>query len=335
MFKIDTDFTEKIINDRFSLFYVQNGKSKNSFTQDVIIGLSSIPKRLSPKYFYDANGSDLFEKICLTPEYYVTRTESAILKEHSDKISAANDNKKLIVELGSGSSVKTRYILNSFIRQQGSVTYVPVDVSEILVESGNALLNDFEGLNVKGIIGEYEESLHIISENFPQPKIIVFLGSSIGNFDLPHAEEFLKVISSCMNSGDSLLIGFDLVKDVNILNSAYNDSGGVTAEFNLNLLKRINLEFSADININNFEHHAFFNPTESRIEMHLVSKIDQSINLNGSGVINFKKGETIHTENSYKFTDEMIMEMIEKSGLRLTNKWNDGNNWFGLYLMSK
>lgn len=331
----ESDFTENIINDRFSLFYAQNVKSKKSFEDDVIYGLNSNPKSLQPKYFYDAKGSELFEKICLTPEYYVTRTEAAILKEHSDDISAANDNKKIIVELGSGSSVKTRYILNSFIRQQGSVTYVPVDVSEILVESGNALLNDFEGLNVKGIIGEYEESLHIISENFPQPKIIVFLGSSIGNFDLPHAQEFLKMISETMNQGDSLLIGFDMVKDINILNAAYNDKDGVTAEFNLNLLRRIKNEFKADMDISNFEHNAFFNTIESRIEMHLVSKCDQSIKLNSSSTVNFKKGETIHTENSYKFTDEMIMEMIEKSGLRLSNKWNDNRNWFGLYLIQK
>ena len=163
----------------------------------------------------------------------------------------------------------------------------------------------------------------------------MFLGSSIGNFDLPHAEDFLKKISDCMNKGDTLLIGFDLVKDEEILNAAYNDSEGVTAEFNLNLIKRINKEFNSEIEIDNFEHTAFFNPAKSRIEMHLISKCDQSFSLNGSGEISFKKNETIHTENSYKFTGEMINGLAESAGLSIENSWKDKNNYFELCLMGK
>lgn len=328
-------YEKEHINDRFNLYHSSGNDKVSVFAEDVISGLKAKPKSLSPKYFYDGNGSELFEKICKTPEYYVTRTESSILKDHACEIAAANSGKNLIVELGSGSSIKTRYILNAFIKNGSPVTYVPIDVSEILIQSGNELLKDFEGLFVNGIIGEYEQALEIVSEVFPEPKMFIFLGSSIGNFDLPHAEEFLKKVSGSMNKGDSLLIGFDLVKDINILNAAYNDNEGVTAEFNLNLIRRINKELNSGIDINNFEHNAFFNPGKSRIEMHLISKCDQSFSLNGSGVISFKKNETIHTENSYKFTDEMIKELAYEAGLNITNSWKDKNNYFELCLMNK
>ncbi len=328
-------YTENKINDRFTLYSVQNGNEKNTFARDVIDGLQANPKTLPPKYFYDIRGSILFDKICLTPEYYLTRTEAAILKEHSDEVANSNSEKKLIVELGSGSSIKTRYILSSFIKQSSPITYVPIDVSEILVQSGKELLDDFEGLMVKGIIGEYEESIAAASEIFHEAKLIVFLGSSIGNFDLLHAEDFLRKLSSNMKQNDSLLIGFDLVKDINVLNDAYNDNEGITAEFNLNILKRIKYEFNAELEPENFEHKAFFNKEKSRIEMHLVSKCDQSFSLNGSGLITFKENETIHTENSYKFTDEMIKDLAISAGLKINNVWKDPQNYFGLCLMCK
>ena len=315
---MQAEYEKEHINDRFSLYHAGGNENVSAFADDVIAGLKAKPKNLSPKYFYDDNGSELFERICETPE-----------------IAAANKGKNLIIELGSGSSIKTRYLLNAFIKNVSPVTYVPIDVSEILIQSGNALLNDFEGLYVNGIIGEYEQALEIVSEIYPRPKLFVFLGSSIGNFDLPHAEEFMKKISASMNTGDSLLIGFDLVKDEGILNAAYNDNDGVTAEFNLNLINRINREFNSEIDINNFEHTAFFNPAKSRIEMHLISRCDQSFSLNGSGEISFRKNETIHTENSYKFTDDMIKELAQASGLSITNSWKDKNNYFELCLMTR
>jgi dimethylhistidine N-methyltransferase len=328
-------YSKKNINDRFTLYTVENGNTKKTFAQDVIEGLTSVPKMLQPKYFYDNAGSELFEKICKTPEYYVTRTEASILKEHSSSIASSNAGKMLIVELGSGSSVKTRYILSAFIKQSSHINYVPIDVSEILIQSGNDLLRDFEGLSVTGIIGEYEESIAAVSEIFTEPKLIIFLGSSIGNFDLPHAEEFLGKLSASMRKGDSLLIGFDLVKNIDILNAAYNDREGVTAEFNLNLLRRINKEFNSDIAEDNFEHKAFFNPVKSRVEMHLFSKCNQSFKLNGSGEIRFSKGDSIHTENSYKFTGEMIRGLASSAGLTISESWKDENNYFELCLMNK
>lgn len=306
-----------------------------TFLDAVASGFSSVQKSIPPKYFYDEKGSQLFERICSTPEYYVTRTESAILKDFAAEIAELNTDKKTIIELGSGSSVKTRYILKAFLRSSGNITYMPVDVSGIMVESSKLLLNDFEGLVIKGISGEYLDALEIVDKTVTEPKLIIFLGSSIGNFDLPHAEEFLKKISSVMKPNDSLLIGFDLVKDIKILNAAYNDKEGVTAEFNLNLLRRINNKLNADIDIANFEHKAFFNPEESRIEMHLVSKCDQTFSLNGTDLICLKENETIHTENSYKFTDEMIKDLARSADLKINNVWKDSRNYFGLSLMRK
>jgi L-histidine Nalpha-methyltransferase len=332
---MSADYTEKILNDRFSIFNLDGFKNISSFADDAYNGLTSDPKTLPPKYFYDIKGSELFEKICLTPEYYVTRTEASILKKYSSEIAAGNRDKKVIVELGSGSSIKTRYIIDAFIRQNGPVTYVPIDVSEILIESGNSLLNDFEGLSVNGILGEYEESIEAAGKIFDEPKLIVFLGSSIGNFDLPHAGEFLKTISSHMKSDDSLLIGFDMVKDTETLKRAYNDSLGVTADFNKNILKRINAELDGGFDLNKFSHKAIFNENESRMEMHLVSKEDQQVKLNGSCVVDFQKGESIHTENSYKFTHKMIQDLAANAELKVKKVWNDDLDYFSLTLMTK
>jgi dimethylhistidine N-methyltransferase len=335
--KVNTglEYNEEVINDRLSIYHTPSASGKNTFAEDIIYGLKANRKFILPKYFYDEKGSLLFEKICTTPEYYVTRTEASILKEYSDEIAECNADKRIIVELGSGSSIKTRYILNAFLRLNGNITYMPIDVSSIMIDSSKRLLNEFEGLGIKGTIGEYLDALEIIEETVSEPKLIIFLGSSIGNFDLPHAEEFMKKISDSMKTGDTLLVGFDLVKDINILNTAYNDKKGITAEFNLNLLHRINNELNSDIDTGKFEHKAFFNSDESRIEMHLVSNCDQSFSLNGSGPIIFKKNETIHTENSYKFTDEMVMKLIQKSGLTFVKKWTDAKDWFGLFLIRK
>ena len=320
------------IHDRFILYNISE-KDNCSFKEDVINGLSLKQKSIPPKYFYDDTGSELFEKICSTEEYYVTRTESKILLEYASLIAKSCNGICNITELGSGSSVKTRYLLKAFLDSVNSLNYMPIDVSDILIQSGKELVNEFSCLNVTGVIGEYERSLKLISSLTTEPNLIIFLGSSIGNFDISHAEDFMRIIARNMKSNDKLLVGFDMVKDTEILNAAYNDSQGVTAEFNINLLKRINNELCGDFTIQNFEHNAFFNPIESRIEMHLVSKIDQDINVSGNQ-FHFLTGETIHTENSYKFTEEMIQTIANESGLKIIDKWSDVNNWFGLYLFN-
>jgi dimethylhistidine N-methyltransferase len=326
-------YKSKQISGQFSLISL-NGNITNSFKDDVLTGLLAVQKSIPPKYFYDDKGSELFEKICSVQEYYVTRTESEILAKYSDDIAACCSGILNIVELGSGSSVKTRYMLSSFLKQSNNLNYFPIDVSDILISSGSDLVNDFSGLNVTGLIGEYEASLELAAEIINEPKLIIFLGSSIGNFDLTHAGDFIKKIEQCMKPGDRLLIGFDLVKDEGILNDAYNDKQGITAEFNLNLLDRINKELGGDFDPGKFSHLAFFNQAFSRIEMHLVSQTEQSVNISGKE-IKFLKGETIHTENSYKFTDEMIKNLADSSGLKITGSWIDNNCFFNLTMFNK
>jgi L-histidine Nalpha-methyltransferase len=333
---ISDSFTEEIISDRLSILKTDTGIGKSTFAEEVLLGLTSVPKGLHPKYFYDSKGSELFEQICETPEYYVTRTESSILEKYSDEIAMLNSDEKAIVELGSGSSIKTKYILNSFIKNSGSIDYYPIDVSEIMVESSKALLSEFEGLSIRGINSEYEQGLKVISGLNIEPKCIIFFGSSIGNFKPSEASGLLNAISGVMTSNDSFLIGFDLVKDFDILNAAYNDSQGITAGFNLNILQRINNELGGTFDLGKFLHRAFFNSTMSRIEMHLESQINQTVYIEAMDeYVYFKKGETIHTENSYKFTDKLIDELAASAGLKAVKRWKDSNNWFELCLMKK
>lgn len=325
-----------VYNDRFKVFLASNGVKENSFADDVKFGLSSYRKFLLPKYFYDANGSNLFEKICETPEYYVTRTETGILRNYSDEISHFCYDKKVLIELGSGSSQKTRYLLNSFVRNHGDVKYVPIDVSDILISSSLDMLDEFGTVKIDGIQSTYEKGLKIANEVIKEPKLIIFLGSSIGNFNPSEALGFMKLISSVMSIEDSFLIGFDMVKDINILNSAYDDEAGYTAKFNLNLLNRINKELDGEFIINNFRHKSFYNADDSRIEMHIESLEEQDVCIHMiREKIHFNKGETIHTENSYKFTDEMIRKLALGSGLEIQKSWKDEKDYFALCLMRK
>ncbi len=324
------------INPRLSLYYVNGGTRINTFAEDVSLGLTAAKKFLLPKYFYDPKGSELFERICDTPEYYVTRTEAEILKIHSDEIYRANQGKNVIIELGSGTSVKTRYIINSFISHNGGLTYIPIDVSDIILPSSELLIKDFDRLTVKGVLAEYEEGLQVAGSISNKPKMIVFLGSSIGNFDLHDAKELVRKIGNIMNHADSFLVGFDLVKDEEILNAAYDDKAGVTSAFNLNILTRINSELGGEFDLSKFKHTAHFNKTESRMEMHLVSLAEQDVCIHTiKEKIHFSKDEKIHTENSYKFTDEMINDITKFAGLKLLNKWKDSKDYFALCLMGK
>lgn len=324
------------INDRLSIYYTYIDSSISGFSDDVLKGLYSERKYLHPKYFYDTKGSELFEKICSTKEYYVTRTEASILRKYSNEIISCVPNAEALTELGSGASIKTRYLIDSSIELNGSLQYSPIDVSTILIESAQNLISEIPELRISGIISEYESGIELANELYPEPKLIIFLGSSIGNFDLSDAKRFVKFISDNMIDDDNLLIGFDMVKDTNVLNSAYNDRSGYTSKFNLNLLNRINSELKSNFDVNKFEHHAFFNESESRIEMHLESKENQSVRINGSRIpISFKKGETIHTENSYKFTNCMINDIASYAGLKVVNQWTDERKYFSLVLFQK
>jgi len=324
-------FKEEIVNSRLRVFHTDNLLHINSFSDDVKAGLTSKNKYLLPKYFYDKKGSDLFEKICETEEYYPTRTEKNILKNLSGIISERNSDKKLLVELGSGSSVKTEFLIDSFLKDKGYLLYVPVDVSDIIIDSSENLTAKYPGLYIEAVISFYEEGMDLIVSREGSSKLILFLGSSIGNFSGEERISFMKMLGRYMNESDRLLIGFDLIKDKEVLESAYNDSRGYTAQFNLNLLHRINSELEANFDTDEFEHLAFFNEKESRIEMHLKARSEMTVEINGiKEKIFFKKEEMIHTENSYKFNYEMIKELADNSGLEFSDHYTDEREFFSL-----
>ncbi|MEO6695683.1 MAG: L-histidine N(alpha)-methyltransferase [Ignavibacteria bacterium] len=322
---------EEIKDERLKIIRLDNFPKTNSFSEDVRIGLTSESKFLLPKYFYDLAGSELFEKICETEEYYPTRSEISILQNLSDTISHRNKDKNLIVELGSGSSFKTNHILQSFLKTRSRLNYIPIDVSDILIESSKNLIEKYDGLFITGIVSFYEEGIDYVVNVDKSPKLILFLGSSIGNFTEDEAIDFMKMLSNDVSIADRLLIGFDLVKDRNILTDAYNDKGGITAEFNLNILRRINTELGGNFDLEKFEHSAKFNEEKSRMEMHLISKEDQTVVIkNIEEKVFFKKGETIHTENSYKYTHDMINDLAEASNMEFSDIYTDVKGFFAL-----
>ena len=307
--------------------------NRASFAEDVQKGLLNQPKFLLPKYFYDSYGSELFIKITQTTEYYPTKVEKLILKTYASEMVSICKKVDVLVELGSGSSEKTETILKQFHQNRGTFQYIPVDVSDIIIESSKDLLERYDNLYITSIISEYEKGLELVSNLERKGKLFLFLGSSIGNFNPSEIEAFLKSVRNAMQADDFLLIGFDLVKDHHVLNAAYNDSQGITREFNLNILRRINMELNANFDLSKFIHSAFYNEEKSRVEMHLVSQQDQLIRIDKlDKKIKFKKGESIHTENSYKFTDMMIYSYAQRAGLEALKMWTDPQNYFALTL---
>lgn len=293
-------------------------------------------KFINPKFFYDQKGSKLFEKICDLPEYYPTRTEISILKRLKDELPPYLNDSFRLVELGSGSSVKTRLILDVLNQIQEKIEYFPIDISEILTESSSELQQEYDDLFITGIIDSYEGGLEFLKNYDDTKNLIVFLGSSFGNFTPVNGKEFLKKINSTMKDGDLFLIGLDLVKSKTILEDAYNDSQGITAEFNLNVLSRLNDELDSNFNLNNFSHYALYNEHDQRIEMYLKSLEDQSVVISKSNLsIMLKKNELIHTEHSHKFKISQIKDLMHDTGFKIENIWLDENNYFALTLLSK
>ena len=321
---------------------VNNQSSKPAFNQefaeDVNLGLSAKPKYLKPKYFYDHTGSELFEEICRQPEYYLTKTEASILGTYSPTIAETQGNDSIaIIELGSGSSLKTRILLQAFLgTNQKSICYYPIDISHsILQNTVKILSNEFPDLQIVGLPADFLEGIDkanqlISHKNISAKKTIIFLGSSIGNFEPKEAELFLKVLAGKLNQDDSLLIGFDLHKSKKILNAAYNDSAGITAKFNLNILHRINKELGGEFDSSLFEHLAFYKDS-TRIEMHLVSACKQHVHIREiDKTVDFERGESIHTENSYKYTLKQIEALAKTCNLKVKKHFTDPNYWFDL-----
>ena len=330
------NYKKYVVNSRLQYFKPHSTKIEKSFSEEISFTLNRTSKFINPKFFYDKKGSDLFEKICSLEEYYPTRTEISILKLLYNDLPEFLDDSFRLVELGSGSSVKTRLLLDVFDKKYEKIEYFPIDISEILTESSEMLLKDYASLSITGIIDTYEGGMEFIKNYDNKMNLIIFLGSSFGNFSPIDGAKFLENVYSTMKKGDLFLIGLDLVKSTSVLEKAYDDSKGITAEFNLNVLSRINDELDADFDLNNFKHHATYNEKEQRIEMYLKSLANQSVIISKSNLcLELKKDELICTEYSHKFKKDQIEEMLTKPGFKIQKTWVDANNLFSLTLVSK
>lgn len=302
-----------------------------NLAEDVRRGLTRIPKELPPKYFYDTHGAALFEQICELPEYYPTRTERALLEQIADEI-VASCGPTTLVEFGSGSSRKTRILLDAMARAGLLHLYVPIDISaDMLRQTADALGDDYPGLRVHGMIGDFEHPIESLPEG--DPRLIIFLGGTIGNLTPDEATGFLRSVARLLAPEDRFLLGTDLVKDVNVLERAYNDAAGVTAAFNRNMLSVINYNLDANFDLDRFEHLAFYNSEASRIEMHLVARESHQVWINALELaVDMAKGESIRTEISCKYTREMVETMLAHAGLCLLRWDTDRENLFALSL---
>src|SRR5689334_13936929 len=302
--------------------------------RDVRDGLTDTPKSLPPKWFYDSTGSDLFDQITRLPEYYPTRAEAQILRARSAEIAAASGADTL-VELGSGTSEKTRLLLGA-LRDSGALRrFIPFDVdASVLQAAGSAIEREYPGIEIDAVCGDFEEHLGKIPR--VGRRLVVFLGSTIGNLTLGPRTEFLSTLAETLQPGDSLLLGTDLVKDTDRLVRAYDDSAGVTAQFNRNVLAVVNRELEADFDLDAFEHVARWNPAEERIEMWLRASTAQHVRISALDLsVDFAEGEEMLTEVSCKFRPEGVEAELAAAGLRRTHWWTDPAGDFGLSLSTK
>jgi L-histidine Nalpha-methyltransferase len=321
---------------------LQQNREFEEFASEVARGLGIHNKALNSKYLYDKVGSQLFGQICIQPEYYLTRAEASILNKHAHIIAKLTGSNISVIELGSGSSSKTTILLNHLASQKRRIFYFPIDVSKsILTESAQRLESQFPNINIIGIPSDYNigferATKHIACDDkISDRKLVLFLGSSIGNFELPQARRLLQTLREKLDTNDFLLVGFDLQKDKSVLNAAYNDRAGITARFNLNLLGRINRELGGKFDRGKFAHYAFYNDDKQRIEMHLVSETEQEVYVGTLDTLfAFRKGETIQTENSYKYSLDQIAVLAEDSGFAIKNNFTDEKKWFDLAFFS-
>jgi L-histidine N-alpha-methyltransferase len=303
-----------------------------SIAVDVLEGLSRKPKSLPPKLLYDAQGSALFEQITCLPEYYPTRTEAAILTSHADEICSRLGRNVSVGELGAGTATKTRILLRSLLRRQFNVNYFPLDVSDAALQlAKDEVERELKAVNVHPQVGDFED-LTFLGLQTP-PRLVLYIGSSIGNLEYEDAVSLLQNIARHLSSGDQILLGVDLVKDSNVMQAAYNDSAGITASFNKNLLVRINRELGGHFEPDAFCHVSFWNEAASRIELHLESTHPQSVRVDAlDTTLRFYQGERIHTENSYKYTVECLEGLLQHGGFEVEHIWTDPDCWFAVSL---
>ena len=332
----ELEYTKYVISERLCYYEPPKNKLQNTFVQELSSSLNQKQKSIHPKFFYDKKGSQLFEEICKLPEYYLTRTEISILTQLYEKLPPHLNGDFRLVELGSGSSKKTRILISILERLQKHVEYFPIDVSNILKDSSKKLRDDYKNLRVTGIIDSYESGLEFIKSYDDKNNLIVFLGSSFGNFSYENGLTFLQKINSSMKKGDLFLIGLDLVKDKTVLERAYNDSQDVTAKFNLNVLSRINSELDSNFNIGKFAHHVIYNENQNRVEIYLRSLENQTVNISKASLtLEIKQDELIHTENSCKYTIPKIKEILLTTDFQIRDIWYDKTKHYCLVLFSK
>jgi len=301
-----------------------------SFADDVLSGLTQKQKRLSPKYFYDEAGSHLFEQITLLPEYYPTRTELRILRERGNDIAAQIPKNAALVEFGAGATTKVRLLLE----RCEFAAYVPVDISgDFLKSQAKELKKDFTSLAVHPVVADFTAPFALPEAIENMPKVGFFPGSTIGNFDPEEAGAFLRSARAILGDNATMIVGVDLEKDEQVLHAAYNDAAGVTAEFNLNVLLRINRELGGNFEIPAFSHSAIYNRERHRIEMHLVSRNAQQVDLLDQ-TIRFDAGESIHTESSYKYSIERFQNLAHSSGWKARNAWTDEQTMFSVHALT-
>lgn len=297
------------------------------FAHDVVVGLSANPKRVPPKYFYDSEGSRLFEEITRTPEYYPTRSEHEILRMQAGAIVQHFPTGAALIEFGSGACIKVRFLLDAARKLKA---YVPVDIAgEFLNAEAAALRKHYPNLAILPVVADFMKPFALPEAVADLPKIGFFPGSTIGNFEPHEAAAFLRHAGTILGEGAVLIVGVDLIKDESVLNAAYNDAAGVTARFNLNVLRRINRELGGNFKLDGFEHHAFYNRERNRIEMHLASRSRQKVTVAGSS-FEFRAGETIHTESSYKYSPQSFAALARGAGWTLLDRWTDAKGNFAV-----
>ncbi|MGD1897171.1 MAG: L-histidine N(alpha)-methyltransferase [Phormidesmis sp.] len=329
----------EILSERESRLVLQNllaDDREKELGKDVVTGLTGEPKSLPPKYFYDEKGSLLFEQICELPEYYPTRTETLILKAFGGAI-VEKTGPCEIVELGSGSSTKTRILLDAYQAAGYPLRYLPVDVSDtMLSETANKLLKEYPNLSIHALASTYEPALSALPVKQLPARLIAFIGSTIGNLSSQECDQFLDLISQTLNIGDYFLLGLDLQKERTALKAAYNDSQGVTAAFNLNMLTHLNQQFEGNFDVSKFSHVAFYNEKEQQIEMHLESMASQQVSLKDLGLaVEFEKGDRILSEISRKFNRLQMEKTLAKHRLQVIAPYTDEKEWFGLLLCQR
>lgn len=301
--------------------------------QEIIRGLSSPRKKLSPKFFYDERGSRLFEAICDLPEYYLTRTEISIMREHMPAIVQCVGPRARVIEFGAGAGLKTRLLLDHL---EQPVAFLPVDISGDHLEAvAQTFAREFPDLEILPVAADFMHPFPLPeSRREPRRNLVYFPGSTIGNFGPRSAVELLRVMHEEAGEGGALLIGVDLQKDRKTLERAYDDRAGVTAEFNRNMLRRLNREFGADFNLETFRHRAIYNEAAGRIEMHLVSTVTQEVHL-GQECFQFERGEALTTEYSYKYSLDGFRELVRQAGFSVQQTWVDSRRWFSIHFCTR